>query len=108
MLVHNVDQLVKRIGSIKTNPKEIKSIPIWNQFHQITLDTIEPLLETHNGNKYILIAIDHYFKWVEAQVVMEHDAKTTTKFLEDEINYRFGVPRYILTDNGSEWAAKFD
>jgi len=72
------------------------------------LGTIEPLLETHNGNKYILVVINQYFKWVEAQVVVEHHAKTTAKFLEDEINYRFGVPRYILTDNGGEWAIKFD
>jgi hypothetical protein len=27
------------------------------------------LLETNQGNKYILVAIDHYLKWCEANVV---------------------------------------
>jgi len=39
---------------------------------------------------------------------VEHDARTTTKFLEDEIICRFGIPKYILTNNGGEWAIEFD
>ncbi len=29
-------------------------------------------------------------------------------FLEDEIICRYGVPKFVLTDNGGEWAAEFD
>ncbi len=32
---------------------------------------------------------------------MEHDAFNATKFLEDEVIYKYGVPKYILTNNGS-------
>lgn len=39
---------------------------------------------------------------------MEHDTKTITKFLEDEIIYKFSIPKYILTNNGGEWAIEFD
>ncbi len=39
---------------------------------------------------------------------MEHDIRIITKFLEDEIIYKFGILRYILTDNGGEWATDFD
>jgi len=66
------------------------------------------LLETHDGNMYILVAIDHYFKWVEVWVVVEHDIKIVAKFLDDEIVCRFNVPMYILINNGSEWAIEFD
>jgi hypothetical protein len=66
------------------------------------------LPETRSGNKYILVAIDHYSKWSEAKAVANHGAKTTARFLEDDIIYRFGVPKFILTDNGGEWAAEFD
>ncbi len=38
----------------------------------------------------------------------DHGAKTTAKFLEDDLICRYGVPRFILTDNGGEWGAKFD
>jgi hypothetical protein len=31
-----------------------------------------------------------------------------SKFLEDEIIYKFGIPRYVLTDNGGEWVIEFN
>jgi hypothetical protein len=33
---------------------------------------MRPLLETCNENFYILVAIDHYSKWVEAQAIADH------------------------------------
>jgi hypothetical protein len=35
-------------------------------------------------------------------------AKTTFKFLENDIICKYGVPKFVLTDNGGEWATKFD
>jgi len=66
------------------------------------------LPETKSGNKYILVAIDHYSKWCEARVVADHGAKTTVRFLEDEIICRYGVPKFVLINNGGEWAVEFD
>jgi len=67
------------------------------------MDTTGPLLETKSGNKCILVVINHYFKWCEAKMVVDHGAKTVTKFLEDDIIYRYGVPKFVLIDNGGEW-----
>ncbi len=55
----------------------------------------------------MFVAIDHYFKWCEARPIKEHDACTAAKFREDEIICKYGVPKYILTDNGSEWMKEF-
>jgi hypothetical protein len=38
---------------------------------------------------------------------MDHDAAITTRFLEEEKICRFGVPWFILKDNGGEWMAEF-
>ncbi len=54
------------------------------------------------------MAIDHYSKWCEAKAVVDHGAKTAARFLEDEIICRYGVPRFVLIDNGGEWAAEFN
>jgi hypothetical protein len=40
-------------------------------------------------------------------IVKEHDVFTITKFLEDEVIYKYEVPKYILTNNGSEWMKEF-
>jgi hypothetical protein len=71
-------------------------------------DIAKPLLETCNGNKYILMAIDHYSKWCEAKVVVDHGGETNARFLEDEIIYKFGMPKYVLIDNGYECVIKFN
>ncbi len=87
---------------MKSNIEKMKSIPICDLFYRVALDIVGPLLETTNGNKYVLVAIDHYSKWCETRHVQEHGAYIVTKFMEDEVICRYGVPKYILIDNGSE------
>jgi hypothetical protein len=101
-------QLVGSEGSIHYGDEQLKSILICDLFHRVALDTASPLPETRSGNKYILVAIDHYSKWHEAKAVVDHGAKTTARFLEDDIICRYGVPKFILTENGGEWATKFE
>jgi hypothetical protein len=40
--------------------------------------------------------------------VADHGARTTARFLEDDLICRYGVPSFILTDNGGEWGAEFE
>jgi len=101
-------QMVRRVGSIRSEDEELKSIHVCDLFHRVALDTAGPLPETKSGNRYILVAIDHYSKWCEAKAVADHGAKTTARFLEDDVIYRYGVPKFVLTDNGGEWAVEFD
>jgi transposase-like protein len=72
------------------------------------LDTTEPLLKIENGNKYILMAIDHYSKWCETKLVLDHTTYVATRFLEEEIICRYEVPKFILIDNDGGWSTKFD
>jgi len=51
--------------------------------------------------------MDHYSNWCEVRPIMDHDAWTTIWFLEDESIYRFGVPKFVLIDNGGKWMVKF-
>jgi hypothetical protein len=100
-----LDHLVKKFDSIQFKVEELKNIPIYNLFYCVALDIIGPLLETKVGNKYILVAIDHYSKWCEAKLIKQHIAMIVVKFLEDEIICRFGVPKYFLINNSGEWMA---
>jgi hypothetical protein len=96
------------VGNVQSRDEQLKSIPVCDLFYGIALDTAGPLLETKSGNKYILMAIDHYSKWCETKAVADHGAKTVARFLEDDLICRYGVPKFILTDNGGEWCAEFD
>jgi transposase InsO family protein len=100
--------MVRRLGSVRSEDEEMRSIPACDLFHRVAMDTARPLPATKSGNRYLLVAIDHYSKWCEAKAVSDHGAKTATSFLEDDVICRYGVPKFILTDNGGEWAAEFD
>ncbi len=92
-------QLVKSVGSVRSGNERLKSIPTCDLFYRVALDTAGPLPESKTGNKYILVAIDHYSKWCEAKAVADHGAKTVARFLEDDLICRYGVPGFVLTDN---------
>jgi hypothetical protein len=93
-------QLVKSSRSIRSGDEQLKNILVCDLFYRIALDTAGPLFETRSGNRYILVAIDHYSKWCEAGAVADHGAKMAARFLEDEIICRYGVPKFVLIDNG--------
>jgi len=101
-------QMVRRMGNIHSEDEELKSIPVCDLFYRVAMDTTGPLPETKLGNKYILVAVDHYSKWCEAKPVVDHGAKTATRFLEDDIICRYGVPKFVLTNNRGEWVIEFD
>ncbi len=72
---------MKSVGSIRSGDEQLRSIPICELFYRIALDTTGPLPETKSGNKYILVAINHYFKWCETKVVADHGAKTVARMI---------------------------
>jgi hypothetical protein len=100
--------MVKRTSNIRLDIKEFKSIHVWDQFYRITLYTTWSLPKTRNGNRCILVVINHYSKWVKTKAITKHEARIIVNFFEDEIICMFRVSKYILTNNGDEWVAKFD
>ena len=55
------------------------------------------------GNEYILLAVDYVSKWVEAIPSRTNDAKVVVKFLRENIFARFGMPRAIISDQGTHF-----
>ncbi|XP_058746143.1 uncharacterized protein LOC131619017 [Vicia villosa] len=55
------------------------------------------------GKNYILVAVDYVSKWVEAVALPSNDAKVVVKFLKENIFARFGVPRALISDEGTHF-----
>lgn len=83
-LVTNVS-LLRRFCNLWFRIEDMKSILIYDLFYYVALNIARPLPETFSGNKCVLVAIGHYFKWCEARLVKNHDAMTTTKFFEEKV-----------------------
>ncbi|RDY12112.1 Gag-Pol polyprotein, partial [Mucuna pruriens] len=56
-----------------------------------------------NGYSYILLAIDYVSRWVEARATRTNDAKIVVDFLKSNIFYRFGVPKDLISDQGTHF-----
>ncbi|KAL1545420.1 hypothetical protein AAHA92_22149 [Salvia divinorum] len=55
------------------------------------------------GNAYILVAVDYVSKWVEAKAMSSNDSSEVAKFLKANIFSRYGVPRAIISDQGTHF-----
>ena len=56
-----------------------------------------------NGYFYILVAVDYVSKWVEAIATKTNDKHEVLKFVKNNIFSRFGIPRAIISDNGTHF-----
>ncbi|RDX98398.1 gag-pol, partial [Mucuna pruriens] len=56
-----------------------------------------------NGYSYILLAIDYVSRWVKAIATKTNDAKVVVDFLKSNIFYQFGVPKALISDQGSHF-----
>jgi len=72
-------------------------------FYQVGIDIMGPLPKMLSGYRYIVIAIDHFTKWVEARALEEADAQSITLFLYEDIICCHGVPTILSSDKGTEF-----
>ncbi|GMP27309.1 hypothetical protein CsSME_00003355 [Camellia sinensis var. sinensis] len=56
-----------------------------------------------NGHQFILVTIDYFTMWVEAQSYSVLKASHVAKFIRNNIIYRYGIPNEIISDNSSHF-----
>ncbi|KAL4368187.1 hypothetical protein GQ457_05G023540 [Hibiscus cannabinus] len=78
---------------------EVELFDVWG------IDFMGPFPSSH-GDLYILLAVDYVSKWVEAIATTRNYAQTVMKFLHKHIFTRFGVPRAIISDEGTHFDNK--
>jgi hypothetical protein len=53
------------------------------------------------GCKYILVAVDYVSKWMEALPCRVADVMHSKKMFHEVIFLKYGVPRIVISDEGS-------
>ena len=70
------------------------------------VDFMGPFLVSF-GFTYILLVVDYVSKWVEAKATRTNDARVVKDFVRSHIFYRFGIPRAIVSDQGTHFCNRF-
>ena len=56
--------------------------------------------KSSTGHFYILTANDYFSKWAQEIPLREVKKENVVDFIRMHIIYRYGIPRYIITDSG--------
>ena len=75
-------------------------------FEKWVLDFVGPISPMSHKKKYILVCIDYVTKWVEAKALFRATEKSVVEFIYEEMFTRFGVPREIVRDQGTQFTSK--
>ena len=53
--------------------------------------------------KFLVVGIDYFMKWVEAETLATIMEKNVRSFIWSFIICRFGIPRVLVSDNGKQF-----
>ena len=70
------------------------------------INIIGPLPLGKRQVKFLLVAIDYFTKWVEAEPLAVINENKIQTFVWKNIICRFGIPRMIISDNGRQFDSR--
>jgi hypothetical protein len=79
--------------------------PTWS-LQRWGLDLFGPLSPAQGNLKYVVVEVEYFSKWIEANPLATITSATVQKFFWQNIVCRFSVPKAITIDNGTQFDAE--
>ena len=76
---------------------------VGSPFERIAVDVARPFPQTEDGNKYIIVVMDYFSKWVEAYALPNQEASTIAEEIIKQWISRFGTPLELHSDQGKNF-----
>ena len=70
------------------------------------LDIVESFLQATSNQRFILVVVDYFTKWAEAEALANIWDVDVKKFVWRNIVTRFGVPESLIFDNGLQFDSR--
>ncbi|GFU48506.1 transposon Tf2-8 polyprotein [Trichonephila clavipes] len=103
--VKNCPDCIKYKAS-NQKPSGLLQTPVPAQrFETLAIDLFGPLPESKDGKRWILIIEDCTTKWVELFALPNATAKECAITLIEEVLLRYGIPRCLISDNGTQFVS---
>ncbi|CAF3042706.1 unnamed protein product [Rotaria socialis] len=94
-------QQFKHSNAPTANPMQLHTIT--QPWHTIGIDIMGPFPPTSRQKRSLLVIVDYFTRWVELLALRQTTTTHIANILIDEIICRYGVPLYILSDNGPQF-----
>lgn len=101
--VSKCEQCQKQKYSIRTKQPMIVTSTANSAFEKIFLDIVGPLPKDQQNNSYVLTLQCELTKFTEAYPLQSKDTVSVARAFVDNFILRFGIPREIATDRGTEF-----
>ena len=97
----------QRLAPILKSPvQDLISISSPWPFSQWGIDIVRPLPTAPSQKKLLLVAMDYFSKWIEAEAFSSIKDWDVTQFIWKNIVCRFGILRSIVSDNGPQFDSR--
>ena len=87
----------------RRRPGKLQQTTVTQSWEMLGVDLMGPFPRSSSGNLYLLVFVDYYSRWVELFPLRRATAETVSQVLHKEILTRWGVPDYVLSDQGSQF-----
>ena len=74
-------------------------------FEKWGMDFVAPVNPPLKQKSYIIVCTDYLTKWAETKAIKVATEEKVVEFLRENIFYKFGYPRELVTDQGSQFAS---
>ncbi|XP_011101733.1 uncharacterized protein LOC105179797 [Sesamum indicum] len=112
-LVKDSNDLVKKCESYQKYASLIhqpaismEPIKIACPFDQWGIDIVGPFPPAQAQKKFIIVAVEYFSKWVEAEAVAKISEREVINFIWKNIICRFGKPRILISDNRTQFQGR--
>ncbi|XP_055962316.1 uncharacterized protein LOC130015692 [Mercurialis annua] len=110
LMVMQAEEIVKKCENCQRHQNirhasTIEQCPITSSWPFATwgIDILGPFTATTGQKKFLIVAVDHFTKWIEVEAVSTITEARIRDFFWRQIVCRFGIPRALITDNGKQF-----
>ena len=82
---------------------KIELVPPWDV---LSIDVTGPFITGRKGERFILLVIDCFSRYLILIPIKDHSATTVSQALYERVIGYFGCPRKILSDRGTEFTGR--
>ncbi len=84
---------------------KLQQTVVTRPWEMLGINFMGPFPRSTSGNVYLVVFVDYYTHWVKLYPLRKATAETVSRVLTQEILTRWGVPDFILSDQGSQFVS---